>query len=264
MSENNNTNVTPLTEIPGDAPVYFTQVWLNETYGYHQSWVALEEDGITGWGTIYGLVRALQIYLGVTADGDFGNGTISAFKSRFASTGGEVVPVLYAVDKIYGIISGALWCKGYYGSFEQEIDCRIDERGSSSIHTLKGDAGLSTSTNHVDALLMKALLSMDQFVCLSSYGGTDAIRTIQQYLNSNYGDYIGIIPCDGLYQRDMNKALIKILQYVEGYRGTDVDGIFGNGTKNKLPQLSSSNQPDAAVRLTSCVALAIRIALVST
>lgn len=62
---------------------------------------------------------------------------------------------------------------------------------------------------------MKALLSMDQFVLLSSYGGTSEIRTIQQYLNMNYGDYVGIIPCDGLYQREMNKALIKVLQYVE-------------------------------------------------
>lgn len=237
------------TEVKGDPPVYYTQIWLNQTYGNHPKWVTLTEDGITGWGTIYGLIRALQIYLGVAVDGDFGNGTKSAFQNRFADTGGAVVPVLYAVDNIYGIISGALWCKGYYGSFEQQIDCRIDERGSSSIYDLKRDAGLSTSNNHIDALLMKALLSMDQFVLLESCGGKSAVRTIQQYLNANYGDYVGIIPCDGLYQRDMNRALIKILQYVEGYRGNDVDGIFGNGTKNKLPQLSADNQPAEAVRL---------------
>ena len=94
--------------VPGDPPVYYTQVWLNQTYGNHPNWVALAEDGITGWGTIYGLVRALQIYLGIGVDGDFGNGTKTAFENRFASTGGAVVPVLYAVDPIYGIISGAL------------------------------------------------------------------------------------------------------------------------------------------------------------
>lgn len=235
--------------VPGDPPVYYTQVWLNQTYGNHPYWVTLTEDGITGWGTIYGLIRALQIYLGIGVDGDFGNGTKTAFENRFASTGGAVAPVLYEVDNIYGIISGALWCKGYYGSFEQEIDCRIDERGSSSIYSLKSDAGLSTVNNHINALLMKALLSMDQFVLLTNYGGTNNVRAIQQYLNASFGYYIGIIPCDGLYQREMNKALIKLLQYVEGYRNNDVDGIFGNGTKNLLPILSESNHPTEAVRL---------------
>ncbi len=74
--------------IPGDPPVYYTQVWLNETFGYHPKWTVLAEDGITGWGTINGLIKALQIYLGVGADGDFGNGTRDAFKSRYSSTNG--------------------------------------------------------------------------------------------------------------------------------------------------------------------------------
>lgn len=235
--------------VMGDPPVYYTQVWLNQKYSYHPNWVALDEDGVTGWSTIYGLVRALQIYLGIGVDGDFGLGTIAAFESRFANTGKAIVPVQYEVNDIYGIVSGALWCKGYYGSFEQEINCRIDERGSSSIISLKRDAGISTDNNHINALLLKALLSMDQFVLLGNYGGTNDIRTIQQYLNANYGEYVGIVPCDGLYQREMNRALIKVLQVVEGFSGNDVDGIFGNGTKSNLPQLSGHNQPNEAVRL---------------
>ena len=42
---------------------------------------------------------------------------------------------------------------------------------------------------------MKSLLSMDQFVLIESSGGKSEIRDIQQYLNGNFGDYIGIIPC---------------------------------------------------------------------
>lgn len=237
------------TEIPGDPPVYYTQVWLNQTYGYHTNWITLAEDGITGWGTINGLIRALQIYLGVTVDADFGNGTKTAFQNKYSSSGGILYPVLNTSDNIYGIITGALWCKGYYGSYNQTVNAKIDSQGTASLCQLKGDAGLNSDNSCIDALLLKALLSMDQFVLLSNYGGKSEIRAIQQYLNTNYIDYVGIVPCDGLFQRDMNKALIKVLQYVEGYRGNNVDGVFGNGTKNNLPQLSSSNQPAEAVRL---------------
>lgn len=90
------------SQIPGDPPVYYTQVWLNQTFRNNSSWVLLNEDGITGWGTIHGLVRALQIYLGVTADGDFGNGTKSALQTRFSNTNGCVIPVLNTTDNIYG------------------------------------------------------------------------------------------------------------------------------------------------------------------
>ena len=235
--------------IPGDPPVYYTQVWLNETFGYHPKWTVLAEDGITGWGTINGLIKALQIYLGVGADGDFGNGTRDAFKSRYSSTNGVFWPAMNTTDNIYGIIEGALWCKGYYGSSSREIDCKLDDRGARSIMQLKADAGLDSSNISISALLMKALLSMDQFVLLSNYGGTNAIRDIQRYLNANYQSYLGIIPCDGLYQREMNKALIKVLQIVEGFSGSDVDGVFGNGTKQRLPRLSSGSTATDAIRL---------------
>lgn len=57
-----------------DYRVRDSQVWLNRTYGNFVGWEVLDEDGITGWQTIYGLRRALQAELGVsplaTAFGD--------------------------------------------------------------------------------------------------------------------------------------------------------------------------------------------------
>ncbi len=47
----------------------------------------------------------------------------------------------------------------------------------------------------------------------------------------------------------MNKALIKVLQIVEGFSGSDVDGVFGNGTKQRLPRLSSGSTATDAIRL---------------
>ena len=46
--------------------VQHTQMWLNNTYGNNPYWVRLSENGVTGWNTIYGLTRALQIELGLS------------------------------------------------------------------------------------------------------------------------------------------------------------------------------------------------------
>ena len=54
-------------------------------------------------------------------------------------------------------------------------------------------------------------------------------------MSSEYEDYVGIIACDGLYGRQMNKALIKVLQAIEGYSVDDATGNFGAGTKANLP-----------------------------
>lgn len=235
-------------EVKGDPPVFYTQKWLNDTFRGYSSWVSLEEDGHTGWGTINGLIRALQIYLGITVDGDFGDGTKNAFIDRFSATGGELHPTIGVYDWIYGIVVGALWCKGYYGAEQYEITCTMDQRGCNSIVELKADAGLGGNSS-ISAAWMKELLSMDQFKLLSAYGGRAEIRTIQQYLNVNYGYYVGIIPCDGVYQRQMNTALIKMLQAIEGFTGNDVDGLLGNNTKNLLPQVSAEHHPSDALRL---------------
>ena len=89
--------------------------------------------------------------------------------------------------------------------------------------------------------IMKSLLSMQQYVLLKHYGGTTDVRNIQQKINREYKNYTGIIPCDGLYGREMNKALIQILQSLEGYSPNDATGHFGNGTKSKLKTITSSN-----------------------
>lgn len=67
---------------------------------------------------------------------------------------------------------------------------------------------------------MKSLLSMDAFKLLNygSYEGKEVIRKIQQYLNNKYrkNEYfatdIGLVPCDGIYGRSTNKALVYALQ----------------------------------------------------
>lgn len=70
-------------------------------------------------------------------------------------------------------------------------------------------------------------------------GGDAKIRSMQQQLNHDYQAYTGILPCDGIYQRDTNTALIYALQSVEGMDTGTANGYYGPGTINKTPTVNS-------------------------
>jgi len=90
----------------GDPYVKNVQHWLNDNYGSDSRFNRLEEDGYVGWGTINGLIRALQIELGIqqTAD-NFGTGTINAFNSKFPKGIVQQEDDDKSENKIYGIIN---------------------------------------------------------------------------------------------------------------------------------------------------------------
>jgi hypothetical protein len=59
-----------------DPQVEFSQQYLNATYGGRPGYVAVPENGQTGWPTVFGITRALQIELGISApSNNFGDGT---------------------------------------------------------------------------------------------------------------------------------------------------------------------------------------------
>lgn len=218
-----------------DPMVEKTQLWLNETYEGKAGYTPIPVTGNTGWTTIYALLHAFQIELGITATADnFGAGTISAFKNRFK--GGieeQEYPSTYE-DNIYGIIQGCLWCKGY-STGADSITKHFYSGTGNAIKKLKKDAGIDDTNSTISLNIMKALMSMDQFQLVR--GGSSRIRVVQQRLNKEYEEYIGLCPCDGLYGRQMNKALIKVLQAIEGFSVDEATGNFGDGTKSRLPIL---------------------------
>lgn len=222
-----------------DKMVLETQKWLNETYGKDSRFKKIDENGKTGWPTIYALIRALQIELGISNTVDnFGPGTQSLFLKRWPSGIFEQNKSDKTTSNVYSIIQGSLWCKGY--SVGSGISQNFYSGTGNAIKRLKADMGIEgNSTVTLD--IMKSLLSMQQYVLLKHYGGTTDVRNIQQKINREYKNYTGIIPCDGLYGREMNKALIQILQSLEGYSSNDATGYFGNGTKSKLKTITSSN-----------------------
>lgn len=221
-----------------DYMVLATQEWLNETYGNDSRFNKLDlEDekikGRTGWPTIYALTRALQIELGITETADnFGPTTQSLFKTikkqSYPSPG----------DNKNAIIQGALWCKGY-STGASTITTNFYDGTEAAIIKLKKDAGLTSPNGDVTLNVMKALLSMDAFVCIS--GGREQIRSIQQELNRNYEDYIGLMPCDGVYGRNTNKALIYALQAEEELSPDEANRYFGPYTKDNCPILPDTN-----------------------
>ncbi len=221
----------------GDSMVRATQVWLNRTYGNDNRFNKIPESlyGKTSWTTIYALTRALQIELGIKSTADnFGPTTKKLYKTQKKEFG--------VCRNIYGIIQGALWCKGYntghYGTLvdgEYVIDTSFDDKVENAVKKLENDAGRTNQTGEVDLNLMISLLSMDSFQLVR--GGDSMIREIQQYLNKNYESYIGLKACDGVYGRNTNKALIYALQAEEGLPVGTANGNFGPSTKRCLPTI---------------------------
>lgn len=238
-----------------DEMVYTTQQWLNKTYSDKHGYIELDLSnesikGRTGWTTIYALTRAFQIELGIAEPAsNFGPTTEARFKDRFPNgihPAGED-----ETDNVYGIIQGALWCKGYstghYAETHGELDTHFDDSVENAIKQLKTDAGFLNPNGVVTLNVMKALLSMDYFVIGYGTGGDNGIRFIQQELNRSYENYIGLMPCDGIYGRNTNKAIIYALQAEEGLplpgTGTiyDANGNFGNTTTRCCPTIPYDN-----------------------
>ncbi|MFM1524472.1 MULTISPECIES: glycoside hydrolase domain-containing protein [Helcococcus] len=222
-----------------DLMVLETQQWLNKTYGQDNRYEKVKENGKTGWPTIDALTLALQIELGIqnTAT-NFGPTTIRLFNEKFPKGVKQQNDDDKSKSNIYSIIQGALWCKGY--STGSHITQNFYNGTGKAIKELKSDMGLGgDSTVTVD--IIEALLSMKQFVLLWRYGGSEGVRIIQQKLNRDYPEYLGIIPTDGLYGREMNTALIKVLQAEQGFKPNEATGYFGKGTKSRLKVLTEDN-----------------------
>lgn len=238
-------------DLPGDDMVYLTQKWLNQEYGDVPGFGSVTENGKTGWNTIYGLTRALQHELGITSLADnFGSQTQAKYKENILSRQDGVK------NNMYAILQGALWCKGYSPGYNFDynpitesvtVDAVFDEKVEKAVIEMKTDAGLINPDGVVTVNTMKALLSMDAFKLLSSYGGKEVVREMQQKFNREFEEYIGLMPCDGVYGRSTNKATIYVLQAIEGMPVSVATGTFGSKTQASCPNIPY-NRTSSAVK----------------
>ena len=87
-----------------DQMVLKVQQWLNNTYRGDKRFNEVPENGKTGWPTIYGLRRALQIVENLPEGSNaFGPKTYEKCPNVNQGDTGDIVY----------IIQGGLWCKGY-------------------------------------------------------------------------------------------------------------------------------------------------------
>lgn len=225
-----------------DVMVLKAQQWMNATYKNDSRYTPVTEDGLTGWETINGLIIALQIELNMAETAAvFGPTTRSLFNERFPNGILAQSNEDESTDNIYSIIQCALWCKGYYAE-TGTISGYFRGQSAASIVELKSDMGLADTSSTVNINIMDALLSMKQYVLI--LGGSSTIRNIQQELNASYENYVGLIPCDGYYGREMNIGLIKVLQAIEGYSPEEANGNFGENTKLKCPVVPWTVEPN--------------------
>ncbi|WP_347449170.1 glycoside hydrolase domain-containing protein [Terrisporobacter vanillatitrophus] len=219
-----------------DEMVKKTQEYLNKVYSNNSNWVAITEDGLTGWGTIRGLIRALQIEIGIsTPNGTFGPATEAACPTLQK----DLNPSDKTRRLVY-ILQGAMWCKGFSPGYQEGV---FGDDTDAGIKRFQASAGLTGSNVNgiANTMIFKALLTMDAYVLVSS--GDPKIREIQMNLNRDYYKWIGLRPTDGRYNKDTNKALIYALQVEEGI--AEPNGTFGPATQDALPALApgSKNTP---------------------
>ncbi|GAA3570300.1 hypothetical protein GCM10022235_44440 [Kribbella ginsengisoli] len=210
-----------------DQMVLAAQQWVNATYANVSGYVAAPETGKTGWATMYSLTRALQHELGITAlSNNFGPGTISALIAHGDIGTGE------ANQNLVKIIQCACYCKGYGPGL---INGQYGSATGQAISNMMTDMGLGGRVNgKVSPKVFKALLTMDAYVLMG--GGLETIRTVQQWMNNRYYDRVPffMMPCDGHFSRDVQKALIFALQFELGLSDTQANGTFGPTTQANL------------------------------
>lgn len=220
-----------------DEMVLYVQRYLNTMYDGVDGYNRVEQNGKTGWATMYALTRALQIELGLSTPVDnFGAGTSSAYKAWGEMELGKV-PTDEKGKNIVRILQGACYCKGYNPT---GFTGTFGEGTKAAIKKLQEDAGLPIQDGKVYDYVFKALLTMDAFVLTS--GGDSRVREIQRNLNYSYYKTAGVQPCDGHYQRGTQKALIYGIQTEEGIAPASQTGSVGPSTKNLLPALSLGNK----------------------
>ena len=215
-----------------DEMVRLAQSFVNTTYnnGATLGTSKLEEDGLTGWTTIYALTRALQYEMGISSLSDaFGPTTLSTIGTKYGKFDETTIPTA----NFCRILQSALYCKGYDGG---DIDGTYNSRIQAAVVKLNQNMGLDVAYpgSSLWPKVVKGLFNMDAYVTVA--GGSDAIRSIQQWLNGRYilrRDFF-VVPCDGYHSRDVAKSMLFAIQYELGMADGTANGVFGPATQSGL------------------------------
>lgn len=216
-----------------DQNILKAQKYLNSMYGHRSEWVKIDEDGITGVKLCQGIIRAFQIENGVTpVTGNIGNVTLSKMRKL------KNISKMNTTDKSNPnvcIIQCALFAKGYNAGGITGI---YYTTGVNAVKQYQGEAGLPV-TGIIDWKVWMGLVSINWFRKTSS--GDKKIVKIQQQLNTDWSDIIGVGPCDGVVSRFTSYGIIAALQAAEGiyteFMGSIDKTNLGKQTTAKFPSV---------------------------
>lgn len=214
-----------------DERVLQTQTWLNNTYGNIDSFPTVSEDGITGHATFKALVYALQIEIGISnPDGIFGNDTLGRCPTLTPSSNPEeAIP-----DNLVYILQGSLCCKGispggFTGIFGPQT--------ANAVSTFQNLAGIDADSV-VKPYILQGIMNTDSYSFIATSDIFDTYKhNVQMGLNQYYGEKIGLIAPNGIWERKSQTNLIKAAQ-IEW--NATVDGKWGDDTLSKAPVLSQN------------------------
>lgn len=232
-----------------DENVRKAQKYLNSMYGHRSEWVKLDEDGMTGTGTCKGIIRAFQIENGISpVTGTVGNITLNKMRSL------SDISKMNANDPgnpNVCILQCALFVKGYNAG---GITGVYYTTGVNAVKQYQSDAGLPV-TGIIDWKVWMGLVSINWFK--KTNAGDKTIVKIQQQLNTDWSDIIGVGPCDGVVSRFTSYALIAALQAAEGIYTSFIGSIdkrnFGDQTASKFPSVLKQGKNGAYVKYNKLV-----------
>lgn len=214
-----------------DVAVLKVQKWLNSTYGGINGFDEAPEDGISSWNTIFSLREALQHEMGMS---DLSAGFGPETKSYASNLVFKLRPGFE--DNIVKVIQGAFWVKGITPN---DFSTSFTEYTQKAFEKMQLNAGLS-ATGNVSVPLLAALFDMSAFSLVQN--GDSKVREMQQNLNAQYASELDeIMPCDGIYQRATNTALIYALQRNIGFSANTANGNYGPGTISATPTIYPGN-----------------------
>lgn len=232
-----------------DQNIQKAQRYLNNMYRHRDEWVTLDEDGVTGSQLCQGLIRAFQIENNVSSvTGVVGNATLN--KMRSLPTISKMDPNDKS-DPNVCILQCALFAKGYNAGGITGI---YYTTGVNAVRQCQEDANIDV-TGVIDWKVWMGLVSINWFYKTSS--GDATISLIQQQLNADWSDIIGVGPCDGVVSRFTAYAMIAALQAAEGIH-TDfvgsLDGTnFGDQTTARFPTVLKQGQNGEYVKYNKLV-----------
>ncbi|WP_156458810.1 glycoside hydrolase domain-containing protein [Microbacterium sp. Leaf179] len=213
-----------------DEKVRQTQEWLNVTYGNNSQWRSLTVDGQIGWMTVFGLIRGLQIELGISTLSDsFGDTTFDRLATQF-----PFIVSSTSNANVKRLAQSALWCQGYTGGYTWGT---FDAVMNAGLKSFSFNIGLTSQgepvANAFTPKMVKALMTLDSYTLLS--GGVSEIREAQRWLNGKYRSRkMPFMPCDGFFTRSTQQGLVTAVQYELGMTDSQANGYFGSGTRNGL------------------------------